>query len=194
VSDGQQPPGPKTLTVRKPWDEAARARYEYIAAEGVAVHGGQPLNFLTTLPRLRRVLVFDRTLDDSPVYDCPDLEDVVLFDSCATALQADRWPRLRRLQLDSRPGLESLRDHPTLQVLGVHGFRGHDIEWLGRPPALTSLVLAGRRQAFDVTSLRTVAEGLDTLTLDKMTFTQADLPDLPRLVNRLLQPTKPRRV
>lgn len=184
---------PRTLTVRKPWDEAARSRYDHIAAEGVAVHGGQPLDFLTTLPRLRRVLVFDRTVDDSPVYACADLEDVVLFDSCTAALQARRWPRLRRLQLDARPGLDTLRDHPTLETLGVHGFRGHDIAWLGRPPALSGLVLAGRRQPFDAASLRPVADALDTLTLDNMAFTEADLPDLPRLRNRLLKPTKTER-
>lgn len=180
----------KTLVLRSPWSDKSRERYDYLAAEGISIEHAQPLDFLVELPRLRRVMVccFDGRPDDSPVFECPDLEDVTLLSTKPSPLRADRWPGLRRLQTDWRPGLDSLRDHPALESLAVYGLREPDLTWLGSPPRLDTLVLHGTKQSFDMSGLSGLAATLTSVTLTDMRVPDgAAPPPLPRLVHRDLR-------
>ena len=135
------------------WTERHRKQYDAKGAVTVRVSESANIEFLRDLPGLLSVWGIGTLTDDTPVFDVRSLEQLVLYTRCKKPLAADRLPELRDLVIDGRPGLDSLRGHPSLRRLQVHGYGAGDIAGLGAPPLLQELALHGKWRPLGLTGL-----------------------------------------
>lgn len=143
-----------SIPVAEPWSDAVRARYSEWCADGVQVtRACTDLGFLRTLPGLRSVAVRAQVYDDTAVCDVPSLERLTLLDGCGLALDAERLPLLRFLDVEDRPGLETLDACERLESLSVQGLRRAHTSWIGPRGPLRALYLRGEGQTLDLGGL-----------------------------------------
>lgn len=146
---------------------------KYVERGAVAVSLAGPrsesVGWLPDLQGLRSVLSMSALKDDSPVWECPGLEEVVLANGCQQPARLDTVPRLRFLQLDWRPGLDSMDRHEALRIL--HVWRTPQLGWLDAGPALRVLKVTGRRRSLPLSLDGAQFGAVSALVLDRCLLT-----------------------
>lgn len=152
------------------WTADKDERYRATGAVAVSIAAPEDVSFVRHLPGLLsfRVLMY-LLKDDTAVFDAQDLQQVHLLDRCRKPLRADLLRDLVDLQIDRRPGLETLCDHPNLRLLTIYGHNQRDMAWLGAPRHLLDLHLVGTRRPIELSGIEEI-RSLRTLSLQAFRF------------------------
>lgn len=149
-------------------------------ARGVlALHvDGQDLSFLSELPQLEHLSLGD--VDDvSPALGLTRLRSFSVLSWATGRIDAHAWPGLVRFGVSEPPrgggGMESVHDHPTVEVIGMRGYGAADLTAI-TAPRLRELRLSGSR----LQSLAGLERHADTLELLSL-FRTPKLTDLTAL-------------
>jgi hypothetical protein len=141
-----------------PWTAAHTAAWSMNRPDGLIYRTEDDGNvdFLPELPGLRLLAVSGNPTDDSAIGRAVGLERVVLQTTAKNRLDWSALDRLARLDVSSRPGLESLAAAGGLQSLVVWECEEPDLSVLGTIGSLRELALKPARK------LRSLA-GIDGL-------------------------------
>ena len=149
------------MDVDGPWSEELTSTWrEWGPSVGLMYRGpdGGALSFLPELEGLR-LLAVSGNIDDSAIERCATLERVVLMSTATTPLDWGGLQALARLDMQDRPGIETLERLGQLRSLYLWDCKERDFTILGRLHSLEELALKPSRR---LESLRG-AEGLARL-------------------------------
>lgn len=133
-----------------PWSAAAVTRYANGGYNGLTLSGRRNppknLDFLSDLPGLRSLTVNAMVADDAAAFALPILENLVLATGSRRRVPSGtKQPRMRRLMLGVRPGIDVATYWPNVEWLRLPQ-AGEDCHWLGNCAQLRHLQLEGRRR------------------------------------------------
>jgi hypothetical protein len=135
------------------WTDADTKGYASSGCDGVKYRARRPvarkasLDFLRDVHGLRAADLEGRFPDDTPAFDVPTLETLMLHTKCAAPLDLTHLPDLLEFGVDHRPNLEAIRGLASLAGLEVWEWEGGDLGFLGAKPALKSLRLEGTKNS-----------------------------------------------
>jgi hypothetical protein len=136
-------------------------------ADAVSLDGprSEGVGWLAGLEGMRSIISMSPLKDDSAVWACAGLEEAVLANGSKQAARLREVPRLRFLQVDWRPGLESMAGHEALRIL--HVWRTPHLGWLDGGPALRVLKVTGRRRSLPLSLDGARFGDVEALVLDR---------------------------
>jgi hypothetical protein len=103
---------------------------------------GNDIGFLSSLPDLAAVTVFDWTLDDvRPIHVLHKLRTLEISTYCKTEIDFATFPQLEDCALEWRPKAISIFDCKTLKKLFVNHYNLHETELFGRLTGLEELAI-----------------------------------------------------